>query len=101
MIFTYAISVKSGKLKEKKQNQNTLQIEKVIYSVLHERSNNTASFAVHQKPEEKLTFADALWINFRHINLKKTRIRTMYILKLLYAGCSSKEAIKLLPLRST
>ena len=68
MIFTYAISVESGKLKEKKQNQNTLQIEKVIYSVLHERSNNTASFAVHQKPEEKLTFADTLWIKFRHIN---------------------------------
>ena len=31
---------------------------------------------------------------------KTTRIRTVYILKLLHTGCSTKEAIKLLPLRS-
>ena len=32
---------------------------------------------------------------------KKTRIRTLYILKLLHTGCSTKEAIRLLPFQST
>ena len=32
---------------------------------------------------------------------KKTRIKTLYILKLLYTGCSTKKAMSLLLLRST
>ena len=42
---------------------NTLHFENAIYSVLHEESDNTASSAKHLKFQEKLTFADVLWIN--------------------------------------
>ena len=33
------------------------------YSVLHERSNKTGSFAEHLKLQEKMTFRHILWVN--------------------------------------
>ena len=40
-----------------------MHFENVRYSVLHERSNITASFVEHLEFQEKLTFTDAFWIN--------------------------------------
>ena len=64
--------------------------------MLHERSNITASFAEHLKFKEKLTFSPVLWINCGKLK-KKTRIKKLNILKLLYTGCLTKEETKLLP----
>ena len=63
--------------------------------VLHEGSNITASFAERLEFHENLTFPHALWINNDKLN-KTTRIKTTYILKMLYTGCSTNEAISLL-----
>ena len=68
--------------------------------MLHERSNVTASFAENLEVHENLTLTHALWINNDKSN-KTARIRTTYLLKMLYAGCSMKEVITLLPSRST
>ena len=73
-----------------------MHFEKAIYRVLHEGSNNAASFAGRPEVHEKLTFPHALWINNDKSN-KTTRTRTTYILKMLYTGCSMKEAISLFP----
>ena len=65
--------------------------------MLQERSNNTVSFVEHLKFQEKLAFADSLCINCSQFKKKKkTELRTLYILKLLHTGCSTKEAISLL-----
>ena len=40
-----------------------MYFEKAISSVLHERSNVTASFAENLEFQEKLTFTHAFWIN--------------------------------------
>ena len=69
-----------------------MHFEKAIYRVLHERSNITASFVEHLEFHENLTFPHGLWINNDKSN-KTTRIKTTYILKMLYTGCSTKEAI--------
>ena len=63
--------------------------------MLHERSNITGSFAECLEVHENLTFPHAFWINSDKSN-KATRIRTTYILKMLYTGCSTNEAISLL-----
>ena len=68
--------------------------------MLHERSNITASFAKHLEIHENLTLTHALWISDDKSN-KTTRIRTTYLLKMLYTGCSMKEVITLLLSRST
>ena len=78
--------------------QGNLHSENTIYTVLYEQSNNTASFVEHLKFQEKSTFADAIWLN---CSIKKTRVRTLYILKLLQTEYSTKEEIKLRPPRST
>ena len=52
MTFTHGLSVKSGKLKEQKQNQGTLHFEKGTYRVLYERNNKTAFFSEHLKFQE-------------------------------------------------
>ena len=62
LTFTYALAVKSGKLKSAKENQGTRHFENIIYRVLNERSDNTASFEEHLKFQKKLNFAYALWI---------------------------------------
>ena len=67
-----------------------------MYRVLHERSNITACFAEHLEVQENLTFTHSLWISSGK-SKQKTKIRTLYILKMLYAGCSTKDAISLLP----
>ena len=60
--------------------------------MLHERSNITAPFAEHlQFPEKRI-----LHIQTWQKKIKKTRIRALYIFKVLYTGCSTKEAISLL-----
>ena len=41
-----------------------------MYTVLHKRSNNTASFVEHLKYQEKVTYADALWINCNQLKYK-------------------------------
>ena len=58
MTFTYALWVKSEKLKQEEQNQDTLHFENAIYRVLHERSNNPASFGEPLKFQEKVTFTN-------------------------------------------
>ena len=68
--------------------------------MLHEGSNITASFAERLEVHENLTFPHALLINNNKSN-KTTRIRTTYILKMLYTGCSTNDATTLLPSRST
>ena len=39
-----------------------MHFEKAIYSVLHERSNITPSFAERLESQEKFTFTHAFWI---------------------------------------
>ena len=68
--------------------------------MLHERSNITASIAERLEDPESLTFPHALWINSDKSN-KTTRIKTLYILEMLYTGCSANVAISLLLSRST
>ena len=63
--------------------------------MLHERSNITASFVEHLEVHANLTLTHAFWINNDKSN-KTTRIRTTYLLKMLYTGCSMKEVITLL-----
>ena len=41
MAFIPTLWVNSGKSKQNNQNQDTIYFENAIYSVLHERSNNT------------------------------------------------------------
>ena len=79
---------------KKKQNQDTK------YRVLHEKSNNTASFPEDLKFQEKVTFTHVPWVNSSKSKYK-TKISTLYILKLLHTGCSTKEVILLLLLGST
>ena len=64
--------------------------------MLHEGSNNAASLAERLEVHENLTFPHTLWINNDKSN-KTTRTRTTYILKMLYRGCSMKEAISRFP----
>ena len=51
-----------------------MQFGNVIYRVLHERSNITASFEEHLKFQERLTFAHALWINSGKSNEKQPEL---------------------------
>ena len=46
--------------------------------MLHERSNNTASFEKHLKFVEKLTFADAFWIHCRQLKEKNRNQNTVH-----------------------
>ena len=55
--------VNMSKQKWKNQKQKTMHFENVIYSVLRERSNITASFAKHLKFQEKMTSTHSLWVN--------------------------------------
>ena len=83
------------------RNQDTIHFENATYKVLHLRSSITAPFAEHQKFQEKNDFytftLGQTWQN----KINKTRIRALYISNLLYAGCSTKEAITLLLLWNT
>ena len=79
---------------KKKQNQDTK------YRVLHDKSNNTASFPEDLKFQEKVTFTHVPWVNSSKSKYK-TKISTLYILKLLHTGCSTKEVILLLLSGST
>ena len=46
-----------------KENEHPIHFENAVYMVLHERSNNTASFVERLKFREKVTFTHALWFN--------------------------------------
>ena len=63
MPFIHTLLVNVDKSKQNNQNPGTLYFETAIYRVLHERRNHTASFTEHLKLQEKLTLADALWMN--------------------------------------
>ena len=52
-----------GKSKEENQNQEAMHFENAIYRVLHERCNNTAFFAEHQKFQEKVSSTNVRWVN--------------------------------------
>ena len=69
------------------------------YRVLHERSSNTASFVEHLKFQNIHFYIYFVWMMANQN--KKTKIRTLYILKMLYTRCATEEAISLLPARST
>ena len=62
--------------------------------MLHERSNIIASFTELLKFQEKLILHMEFGSILANQN-KKTRMNTLYILKMLYTGCSTKEAISL------
>ena len=51
-----------------------IHFQNATYRALQERSNDTASFAEHLKLQEKLTCADALWINCSQ--LKQTKLES-------------------------
>ena len=63
MPFIHTLLVNVDKPKQNNQNPDTLHFETAIYRVLHERSIHTASFTENLKLQEKLTLADALWMN--------------------------------------
>ena len=63
MPFIQTLLVNVDKSKQNNQNPDTLHFETAIYRVLHERSIDTASFTENLKLQEKLTLADALWMN--------------------------------------
>ena len=62
--FTHTLWVNSGKLKKKKkkQSQYAIHFEIATYRVLHERSNNTASFVEHLKIQGKVTLHIHFWL---------------------------------------
>ena len=63
MPFIHTLLVNVEKPKQNNQNPDTLHFETALYRVLHERSIHTASFTENLKLQEKLTLADALWMN--------------------------------------
>ena len=69
------------------------------YRVLHERSSNNASFVEHLKFQNIHFYIYFVWMMANQN--KKTKIMTLYILKMLYTRCATEEAISLLPARST
>ena len=69
-----------------------MYFEKAVYRVLHERSNITASFAERLEFQKKLTITNAFGLIVANQN-KTTRIIALYLLKMLYRGCSTMEAI--------
>ena len=68
-----------------------MHFENNTYNVLHENNNNTASFAEDLKFIGKSTFVHTFWLNSGKSKQKTTtRIRAIYILKILYTRCSTK-----------
>ena len=63
MPFIHTLLVNVEKPKQNNQNPDTLHFETALYRVLHERSIHTTSFTENLKLQEKLTLADALWMN--------------------------------------
>ena len=63
MPFIHTLLVNVEKPKQNNQNPDTLHFETALYRVLHERSIRTTSFTENLKLQEKLTLADALWMN--------------------------------------
>ena len=63
MPFIHTLLVNVEKPKQNNQNPDTLHFETALYRVLHERSIHTVSFTENLKLQEKLTLADALWMN--------------------------------------
>ena len=58
-------------------------------------------FRVAPGISKKVTFAHCLWVNSCQTKLKKDRIRTAYILKLLHTGCSTNKEVALLLSQNT
>ena len=68
-----------------------MHFENTTYNVLHENNNNTASFAEDLKFIGKSTFVHTFWLNSgKSKKTTATRIREIYILKILYTRCSTK-----------
>ena len=85
MPFTHTLLVNVDKSKQNNQNPDTLHFETAIYRVLHERSIHTASFTENLKLQEKLTLADALWINCNKLKKLESGHYTfwnLYIIKI-------------------
>ena len=82
MLFIHTLLVNVDKSKQNNQNPGTLHFETAIYRVLHERSNHTASFTEHLKLQEKVNCGGCTLDELYQI--KKTRIWTLYILKLIH-----------------
>ena len=98
MIFTHGLCINSDKLKQKSRI-STLYISKLLHTGC--------------STKEAITLLPSTW-NFKKKLLlqihfgwsvanenKAIRIKTLYILEILYTGCSSKEAVLLLILWST
>ena len=66
--------------------------------VLHQRNNIAASFMEHQEFPEEGSFTREIWVSSEKL---KSRIRTLYTLKMLYRECSTKGAILLFLPKST
>ena len=61
--FAEPLWVNRRKSKQKKQNQENIDLENAIYRMLHERRNITASFGEQLKFQEKMTFPEVFWLN--------------------------------------
>ena len=75
-----------------------------MYSVLHERRNINAPFPKYLKFLEKMTSTEVFWMKRRKKKKEKKRkskIRTLYVFKLLNTGIFTNEVIPLLLLQST
>ena len=90
---------KQWQIKSNNQSQDTLHFENAIYSVVHERSNITASFAERLEVQENLTFKHTLWINTGKSKQKNWNQDNIHF-ELLYTWCSTKQTISLLLSRS-
>ena len=62
----------------------------------YEKSKITASFAEYLKHPEEMTFPEAFWVKRGKTKQKKLNQYRLCILKMLYTGCSTEEAISLL-----
>ena len=78
MTFKEAFWVNSGKSKEENQSHKTIRFENAIYIVLHERSNDTASFAEHLKFPEQMTLAEVFWVKRGKTKQKKQNKDTIH-----------------------
>ena len=81
-------------------NQVTIHFENATYRVLHKKKQCLCFFRGARKMFKKLLLHKHFGQAVTNTNWKG-RIRTLYILKMLYRGCSTEEAFSLLLPQST
>ena len=61
------------------------------YSVLHERSNKTGSFAEHLKLQEKMTFRHILWVKSEKSKENNRNQDTLHFENAIYRGLHERS----------